>query len=221
MQGACPSCSTPLSLPQSGEYQCERCRRPFEVILSPTGGAALPPIAAPFPQSPYSPSHGLAYPAALPNLHTLVVAEQVASSEDPHCALHPQNRAATTCERCGDFICGVCSTPAEGRTYCPRCFDLLAERGGFAWSKNDFVAPQTALALAWASIPTMFMACAGLIPAIIAIITALDVLKQIAERPELPGRKKAIAALSIASATIVLSIAGAGLLIWAIVRDKN
>lgn len=154
-------------------------------------------------------------------MQTLVIPDLVASPEDPHCALHPLNRAATTCERCGDFICSVCNTPCEGRVYCPRCFDLLAERGGFQWAKEEFVAPKTALALAWVSLPTMFLGCAGLIPAIISILTALDVLKQIAERPDLPGREKAIAALGISAASILLLFVGVGWIIWAIASARN
>jgi hypothetical protein len=153
-------------------------------------------------------------------MHTLVIPDLVATPEDPHCALHPQNRAATTCERCGDFICAVCNTPAEGRVYCPRCFDLLAERGAFQWSKEEFVAPRTALALAWVSVPTMFLGCAGLIPAVVSIITALDALKKMAERPDLPGRQKAIAAITISSASILLLFLGIGAIVWALFAGK-
>src|SRR5436309_3067952 len=51
------------------------------------------------------------------------------------CVAHPNNSATDACERCGDFMCAVCRTNVEGRSYCPRCFDLLYNRGSLQFTQ--------------------------------------------------------------------------------------
>lgn len=46
------------------------------------------------------------------------------------CSTHPDEAAYAICERCGDFMCALCTTPFEGRYYCVKCFDLQWGRGG-------------------------------------------------------------------------------------------
>ncbi|AEI63665.1 ABC transporter ATP-binding protein [Corallococcus macrosporus] len=45
----------------------------------------------------------------------------VSSGALPCCALHPDAFAGATCQRCGSFVCGVCTTWVMGRMYCPAC----------------------------------------------------------------------------------------------------
>src|SRR5688500_6260874 len=99
MEGSCPKCQTRLELPASGVFRCERCGVRFEVALGP----ARPPTAA---------------SAATPVPDWVPTAEM-----DAPCASHPGNRATAVCERCGDFMCRLCTTAVEGRAYCPKCFD--------------------------------------------------------------------------------------------------
>jgi hypothetical protein len=39
------------------------------------------------------------------------------------CFFHPEKRAATTCERCGRFLCALCDVPFGGKHLCPSCLD--------------------------------------------------------------------------------------------------
>lgn len=45
------------------------------------------------------------------------------------CAKHPLNAAEGNCERCGNFICALCRTQLEGKTYCTACFERILEKG--------------------------------------------------------------------------------------------
>jgi hypothetical protein len=46
------------------------------------------------------------------------------------CVVHPEMRAATTCQRCGSFTCAQCLEVHEGTEYCASCWDR--EFGGKA-----------------------------------------------------------------------------------------
>ncbi|QSQ21470.1 hypothetical protein JY651_40840 [Pyxidicoccus parkwayensis] len=37
------------------------------------------------------------------------------------CATHPDELASATCQRCGAFVCGACTTWLLGSLYCPAC----------------------------------------------------------------------------------------------------
>ncbi|MBZ4417650.1 DUF4190 domain-containing protein [Myxococcus sp. RHSTA-1-4] len=37
------------------------------------------------------------------------------------CATHPDELAGATCQRCGVFVCGACTTWVMGALYCPAC----------------------------------------------------------------------------------------------------
>jgi hypothetical protein len=39
------------------------------------------------------------------------------------CFFHPEKRAATSCERCGRFLCALCDVPFGGKHLCPSCLD--------------------------------------------------------------------------------------------------
>jgi hypothetical protein len=181
MQVNCPRCATRLDVPASGTFQCERCRRPFEVYL-----ARRPvPAAVPAPG-----------PAAMPT----------ALESEARCAAHANNLASTVCERCGDFMCGLCTIPMEGRSYCARCFDLMNQRGSFAAAQKEFTHPRTALVLALVSLPALICRGVGLILAVVAIVLGVVALRQIAQRPELPGKGEAIAAIAIGAVSLLVSL---------------
>lgn len=51
------------------------------------------------------------------------------AAEDARCAHHPETPSASTCPRCGDFVCAECRPP-EGTDPCTRCAaHLRAEHG--------------------------------------------------------------------------------------------
>lgn len=61
----------------------------------------------------------------------------VQSDTEAHCAFHEENRAEAPCDRCGRYICAVCTAPLDGKTYCPGCLTQLLE----AWSQEKDTAP--------------------------------------------------------------------------------
>ena len=52
--------------------------------------------------------------------------------EDVPCAKHARNRAAASCQRCGQFMCALCRIDADGKAYCPSCFERLSAEGAIA-----------------------------------------------------------------------------------------
>jgi hypothetical protein len=169
---------------------CPRCRTPLEL---PGGGSydctrckvrflyrSVAPAPTPLPASRIDPQSGA------------------------RCATHAGRPALCLCERCGDCACELCITRVEGRWYCPRCFDLLWDRGAFGFCKQGFYLPQLGGMLAWTSwlawmVPGLNVAVAGM-----AIATAIQALNQIRDKPELPGRRQAIQALVIAGLNLAL-----------------
>ncbi len=131
------------------------------------------------------------------------------------CAFHPNNPAYSTCDRCGDFMCGLCNTAFEGKNYCIRCFDLMWQRG--ALEARRFSAPQNAL---WLGILSLFV---GLLPGcgwpvcIAALVVGVNALRRIARQPDLPGKGLAYAGSIMGGLSLLASI---GFLIWLIVRGS-
>jgi hypothetical protein len=172
MLGACPRCRAPLELPASGTYTCERCRKRFEAYLA----RPVAPVAA-----PVSPAVPLG---------------------DARCAAHANNPAVGNCERCGDFMCSLCSTPIEGRNYCLRCFELLHQRGSLAFDQRAFNMPGYSLILGLISVPCMVYGLAFVTgPA--AVVLGLLSLRKIREQPGLPGRGQAIAGIILGGLAVL------------------
>jgi hypothetical protein len=44
------------------------------------------------------------------------------------CAVHPDNPAASTCQRCGNYVCEVCRTRWRERWLCAACVDRALDR---------------------------------------------------------------------------------------------
>jgi uncharacterized paraquat-inducible protein A len=183
--------------------RCPHCRTPL--ALAEGGFYRCPGCRRPFD---YFPARIEAPPLSGP--------EAPAGS---HCAEHEGNPAVVLCERCGDFLCALCATPIERRVYCPRCFDLLHERGAFRFSHTGFTAPRSALSLAWLSWIAVFVPGLNLVLAGLALVQALTALKRLREKPDLPGRGQAVGALVVIGLSVLFSLTLYGLIVWAIVTN--
>jgi hypothetical protein len=59
--------------------------------------------------------------------------EKVRPAPDPageatnFCTVHPRNVAAGACQRCGNFLCGVCRTKWNDRSLCLACLERVLE----------------------------------------------------------------------------------------------
>lgn len=119
------------------------------------------------------------------------------------CAYHAGNAASHLCERCGDFMCGLCSTPVEGRLYCPRCFDLLFTRGALQVTQQQFTLPGITLGVGIAAFLTSW-ACVGIPFAVGGIVAGVSALKEHRKRPELPNRTMTLVGLGLNVAALVI-----------------
>src|SRR5262245_18311541 len=43
--------------------------------------------------------------------------------EDGRCAIHPENAAVATCQRCGNYLCPICRTRWRDQALCIACVD--------------------------------------------------------------------------------------------------
>jgi hypothetical protein len=64
----------------------------------------------------------------------VVVAELagVGPAETAPCTRHARNVAVAACGRCGQFMCALCRIDADGKPYCPPCFERLSGEGALA-----------------------------------------------------------------------------------------
>lgn len=126
------------------------------------------------------------------------------------CAQHENQEAVAVCERCGDFICLLCLTPFEGRSYCLTCFELLWDRGQFGRRRTDWNSwenPAMAVLLAtiaWILVLPPFLSW---LPGIGAIAIGAGALNRIAREPERGKRGIAIAAIIAAVLALIVSSA--------------
>ena len=54
------------------------------------------------------------------------------------CAKHERNTAVANCERCGNFMCGLCRIDADGVVLCPGCFERLSSEGALPSSLKSY-----------------------------------------------------------------------------------
>jgi hypothetical protein len=59
------------------------------------------------------------------------------SGQGASCALHPDQQATRTCERCGNFMCVVCTQGGEQVT-CPTCRERTGEGQGFPLRRDTW-----------------------------------------------------------------------------------
>jgi hypothetical protein len=96
-------------------------------------------------------------------------------------------------------MCSLCETATEGRSYCPKCFDLLFFRGALQSTQATFNLPRIAMVLAVVSWLTGGACGLAVIFGILSIVTAAAGLRRIARQPDLPGRRICIASIVAAS----------------------
>jgi hypothetical protein len=236
MEGKCPNCQARLELPHSGAYRCERCGARFEVTL----GADRPPQVA-APRYPYGAAPAGHWPTELgPEMGAFILptapgnsapadwslAEAVEFSGAP-CAVHPGNPAERVCERCGDFMCHLCTTLSEGRAYCPKCYELLHQRGGLIVSRQRAAPAGLILFLglsglfavgltgglrpgAWVILVVVILL--GLPLSTVGLLLGIRALRLQREKSDLP--RGMLVAGSIASGAALL--ASLGMLAWAL-----
>ena len=62
------------------------------------------------------------------NFTPLLAAASLAPGEG-RCQSHPSKDAIDACERCGGYLCDVCTTRTGEHLLCPTCFEWMHERG--------------------------------------------------------------------------------------------
>lgn len=207
MEGHCPQCRVRLELPASGPYRCERCRTQFEVLVG-------------FPQPVYGSVGPVGYSPGIPAMGMVPPEPTLDPTVQAPCAAHPANPAQFVCERCGDFMCRLCTTPTEGRLYCPRCFDLLYSRGALQFAQRQFTLPGLTFGLGLGGLALSIIGCACLpllatLPlGIGGIWSGVRALKEYRERPELPGRGLTISGIVLSSLALVATAGWIAFWIW-------
>lgn len=99
---SCPYCKKPLehSGIVTGVQDCRWCSRNFEAIV-------FNPV----------------------EYHAKPLAVGLSPDQTVPCARHARNTAVASCERCGVFMCSLCRIDADGKIFCPTCFDRLSTEG--------------------------------------------------------------------------------------------
>ncbi|HET8647499.1 MAG TPA: hypothetical protein VFO85_18520 [Vicinamibacteria bacterium] len=175
---ACPHCEAPLDLAGivAGQQACRACARTFEAVSfrPPPRRAQVSEVAAAGPEAPAS------------------------------CAAHRRNVAVAACERCGIFMCALCSTEADGLSICAPCFERLAAEGALHSAGTRY---PNYLGLAWlAGLTGVLLWLPGLVTGPAAIYYAVRGLRQMSEWGDVGGRGRAVAAMAVG---VVSTIQGA------------
>jgi uncharacterized paraquat-inducible protein A len=104
----------PAEALRTGTIACQYCRRQFEAT---------------------------AFEARERKHDAVHVATETPDGAATACANHPRNAAATSCRRCGLFICTLCEMNLGDGAYCPSCFDRVRAEGtlrGVAKRRLDY-----------------------------------------------------------------------------------
>jgi hypothetical protein len=212
VEGTCPQCRVRLDFPASGIYECERCRTRFEVAV----GSPRPPVETAVPSRLHAaygaPGTYGVHPAPAPG--DIFSQPQLDPSLHAPCTAHPENPAAAVCERCGDFMCRLCNT-VEGRSYCPKCFDLLHSRGSLEFTQRQFSAPATTLTLGVLAFFTCFF-CVDVPLAIFGLWSGVKTLREHQARPDLPGRGMTIAGIVLSVLALLVSTVQVAIWVFAL-----
>jgi hypothetical protein len=202
-------------------FSCARCCHDFELYLvdSPALWEALSSLPSPrrlppIPEVPpvrhrrQSRQPVKAIPQAHPIVAPMPAEEQIASSR---CANHQGNQAFFACHHCHRCICNLCSTPVDGKVYCPQCFEGICAGGGFSFVQRNFHRPSEALFYGFITLLGLIGLFAsgpismGLLAGPFGLAIGYDGLQKIKKRPLLPGRRKIVVGLILNA--IGLSIA--------------
>ena len=133
------------------------------------------------------------------------------------CVNHAGNPAASVCERCGDFICQLCTTAVEGRADCPKCFDLLYRRGALQFAQREFSLPSMCLTMGILSLVLSFcgVLCFVSLPlAVAGLFMGGRALKEHAERPDLPNRGLTVTSMWMSGIAVVVNLVLIALIIF-------
>lgn len=183
--GTCPTCGAAYDAPAGSRQVCLYCGGAFDVAAEPGAGPGAVPVET---------------------LTPVAAAEAAAPPASTRCTTHPNNPAQRTCNRCGDFICEVCETRAEGRVYCVPCYDHRRDRGELRSSQGAFSLPTWSLTLGIIAFPAFCLYCAGIPVGITAIVLGFMSLAEIRRRPSLPGRGKAVAGIVLGFLVQLLAV---------------
>lgn len=185
------------------------------IATPPTLPPPIPPPTAPVPLQHLPPAYLEAVQRGQvpPGVQAPIDLSQLPPVSESACVNHPGNQAMARCNNCARAICNLCLTPVEGKNFCPQCFELLRARGALESSQRAFNTPSVALGLSIATILLGWAYCLGFILGPLSIYFALRSLSEIERRPELPGRKKAIAAIVITAIGLVVTLIFVALII--------
>ena len=134
--------------PVAREIRCGQCDTEFPLgawnagVPLPCPGCSTPMQAIVFPAVTRT------LPASLPHSKE--------GEGEAGCYYHDANRATTTCEECGRFLCPLCELDAGARRLCPNCFNAHVRGGQTA----EFVQRRTlydSIALIGAVLPNLFL----------------------------------------------------------------
>lgn len=119
--------------------RCPRCR---EEIAAPELGASR--VTCPFCDLPMVWLRRPQGPAEE------VAAAAVRQMGESACFFHPENTAANICPDCGRYICNLCTVAADGRDFCPSCFDAAHQQQELSeFRDRDTLYDSMALAAGW------------------------------------------------------------------------
>jgi hypothetical protein len=129
------------------------------------------------------------------------------------CALHADAVALAICERCGDFMCHLCTTPYEGRFYCLRCFELQWQRGQLAvGGGKTYHLPGLALALAITALTLSCLPVVNFLFAVPSVVLGAVAWRRTVADPTLPGNGAAVAAMVLGGMALLVAAAATAFL---------
>jgi hypothetical protein len=102
---------------------CPRCRRPLRHETLRSGEQACPACNGLFEAVRFDPVD--------PKVQVPEIAGVGPAGAAP-CARHARNQAEAACARCGQFMCTLCKIEADGKSYCPPCFERMSAEGTIA-----------------------------------------------------------------------------------------
>lgn len=135
------------------------------------------------------------------------------------CAQHARNQAESSCSRCGQFMCALCRIDADGKAYCPPCYERLTKEGsvaGGATRIKNYAGYASACFVG--SYMMMFVAP---ITGSLGIYFAIKGLKEKKSRNEKDGVVRLWFLLAMNALTLLIGIGFVGVLMGVAIMGKN
>lgn len=98
-----------------GYVVCGGCAMQVQTANWNTGGPAPCPVCARSVEV-------IVFPAAMRPV-TGIAPEAIVTGEEASCYNHAVNRAVSSCDGCGRFLCTLCDIPVSNLHVCPSCFN--------------------------------------------------------------------------------------------------